>query len=150
MPHRCLAPDGPGPEALLVSASRFPVEEGHTFAQPSLSEFYRALRLASAPGPEGEPNDDLVWLPARAFDPSSLVASDGESVLGRLVEQCDYLIVEDADLRPQDLVRHQTDFSLRTLAAIDMTRAMRLTGNYAYVLWPRGQRAPHLEGELLW
>jgi hypothetical protein len=71
-------------------------------------------------------------------------------VFSRLLEQCDYVLVEDADLRPEDLARHLTDFSLQTLAALDMTKAMRLTGNYAYVLWPREGSAPNLEGERLW
>lgn len=142
VPASCLAPDGLGPEALLVSSSRLPIGEGHVYLQPSLSEFYRALNLVSQPAQRGELEEGAVWLPVRALDPQSLVASDGASVFSRLMEQCDYIVVEDADLRPKDLAQHLTDFSLQTLAALDMTKAMRLTGNYAYVLWPREGSAP--------
>jgi hypothetical protein len=31
-----------------------------------------------------------------------------------------------------------------------MTKAMGLTGNYAYVLWLRGGEEPELGGERLW
>ena len=72
------------------------------------------------------------------------------SVIGRLLEQCDYLIVEDADLRPVDLVNHLRAFSLGGIVVNDMTRAMGLTGNYGYVLWPKGRREPQLEGERIW
>jgi hypothetical protein len=150
LPTSCLAPGGPGPEALLVSSSRIPIGEGHVYLQPSLSEYYRALSLVSGPALSAEPEEGTVWLPVRALDPQSLVASDGASVFSRLLEQSDYVIVEDADLRPKDLVQHLADCSLRTLAALDITKAMGLTGNYAYVLWPRERPAPNLEGERLW
>lgn len=150
LPTCCLAPGGSGPEALRVSYSRVAVEQGRTSAQASLTEFFRALRLTSGADKEKEVNGDSVCLPLRTFDPECLVASDGASVLGRLLEHCDYLIVEDADLRPEDLVAHLRTFSLRRLAACDMTKAMGLTGNYAYVLWPRGREEPQLGGERLW
>lgn len=72
------------------------------------------------------------------------------SVIGRLLEQCDYLIVEDADLRPRDLIDHLRAFALWGIAVQDMTRAMELKANYAYVIWPRGRREPRLEGERIW
>ena len=150
LPIYCLAPDGPGPEALTVSNSRVDLAQGRTFAQASLSEYYQALRLASGANGEDEAPADVMFLPLRALDPECLVALDEASVLGRLLEHCDYLIVEDADLRPEDLVQHLRRFSLRRLAACDMTKAMGLTGNYAYVLWPRESGEPQLGGERLW
>jgi len=86
----------------------------------------------------------------RSLDPQSLVTTDGASVIGRLLEECDYLIVEDADLRPRDLIQHLSAFSLQGVAVQDMTRAMELKANYAYVLWPRERRSPRLEGERIW
>jgi hypothetical protein len=150
LPTYCLTPDGAGPEALMVSNSRVALAQGRTFAQASLSEYYRALRLASGADGEDEAPADVVFLPLRGLDPECLVASDGASALGRLLEHCDYLIVEDADSRPEDLVAHLQTFSLRRLVARDMTKAMGLTGNYAYVLWPRGREEPPLRGERLW
>ncbi len=150
LPAYCLAPDGPGPEALMVSNSRIALPGGRTFAQASLSEFYRAVRLALATTGANDVPEDRVCLPLRALDPECLVTSDGASVLGRLLEHCDYLIVEDADLRPKDLIEHMRRFSLHTLVACDMTKAMGLTANYAYVLWPRDGKEPQLRGERLW
>jgi len=150
LPKHCLAREGSGPEALMVSYSRIALAQGRTFAQASLSEFFRALRLASGVGEDKEVEEDGVCLALRAFDPGCLVASDGASVLGRLLEHCDHLIVEDADLRPEDLVEHLRIFSLHTMTACDMTKAMGLTGNYAYVLWPREGEEPQLGGEQLW
>jgi hypothetical protein len=150
LPAYCLAPDGPGPEALLVSNSRIALPQGRTFAQASLSEFYRALRLALTANSEKEVSEEEVCLPLRALDPGCLVASDDASVLARLLEHCDYLIVEDADLRPKDLIEHLGRFSLRTLAAYDMTKALGLIANHAYVLWRKGGKEPPLSGERLW
>jgi hypothetical protein len=120
------------------------------WAQPSLSEYYRALQLAS-PGAEtaGQEHDGL-WLPVRSFDPASLVTTDGASVLSRLLGHCHYLIVEDEDLRPKDLLDHHRTFSPENLMAEDVTSVMGLKGNYAYILWARDQRAPQLGGERLW
>jgi hypothetical protein len=150
LPTRCLAPEGPGPEALMISSSRVALPEGRTFAQASLSGFYRALHLASSTDSrEGEP-EGAVFLPLRALDPECLVTSAGKSVLERLLKYCSYLIVEDADLRPTELVEHLQTFSLHALTTCEMTRALGLTGNYAYVLWRRGGKQPRLAGELLW
>jgi hypothetical protein len=150
MPERCLAPSGEGPSALQVSSSRVVVPEGHAFPLASLSGFFRGLRLLSQSGPDDAAGEDDLLLPVRSLDPQSLVAADGASVIGRLLEQCDYLIVEDADLRPRDLIDHLGAFSFRGIAVQDMTRAMELKANYAYVLWPREHRAPRLEGERIW
>jgi hypothetical protein len=150
MPERCLAPSGEGPKALQMSSSRVMVPEGHAFPLASLSGFFRGLRLVSQPATDDDAEEDGLWLPVRSLDPQSLVATDGASVIGRLLEQCDYLIVEDADLRPGDLINHLRAFSLEGIVVHDMTRAMGLTANYAYVLWPRGRKEPQLEGERIW
>jgi len=150
MPERCLAPNGEGPNALQMSTSRVAVPEGHVFPLASLSRYFQSLRLVSQAGADGDAEEDGLWLPVRSLDPESLVAIDGASVIGRLLEQCDYLIVEDADLRPVDLVNHLRAFSLERAVVHDMTRAMKLTGNYAYVLWTRGRDEPQLEGVRIW
>jgi len=89
LPTYCLAPDGPGPEALMVSNSRVVLPEGRTFAQASLSQFHGALRLVSTADSGKRVPEDGVWLPLRALDPECLVAADGASVLARLLEHCD-------------------------------------------------------------
>ena len=150
MPERCLAPSGEGPAALQISSSRVLVEEGHAFPLASLSGYFRGLHAGSRLGLEEKLEDDGIVLPVRSLDPESLVASDGASVIGRLLQQCDYLIIEDADLRPRDFIAHLRAFSLQGIVVRDMTRAMGLTANYAYLLWPRGGREPQLEGERIW
>jgi len=120
------------------------------FPLSSLSRFFRGLRLVSQSDADGHAEEDDLWLPVRSLAPESLVAVDGASVIGRLLGQCNYLIVEDADLRPVDLINHLRAFSLQAIVAHDMTRAMGLTGNYAYVLWQRGRREPQLDGECIW
>jgi hypothetical protein len=150
MPVRCLAHGGEGPDALQMSSARVMVPEGHLFPLTSLSRFFQGLRLVSQADADADAEEDRLWLPVRSLDPRSLVAADGASVIGRLLEQCDYLIVEDADLRPVDLINHLRAFSLEGVTVNDMTRAMGLRGNYAYVLWPRGLREPQLEGERIW
>jgi len=150
LPGYCLGAGGPGPEGLMVSYSRVALAEGRTFAQASLSQYYAALRVAAAGQSVGKMAEGEVCLPVKALDPECLVASDGASVLARLLEHCDYLIVEDADLRPKDLVEHLRTFSLHRLAACDMTKAIGLTANYAYVLWPRTSSEPPVSGERLW
>lgn len=150
MPEQCLAPGGAGPDALQMSSARVLVPEGHLFPLASLSRFFQGLRLVSHSDADDHAEEGGLWLPVRSLDPESLVAADGASVIGRLLEQCDYLIGEDADLRPVDLIDHLREFSLEGIAPYDMTRAMGLTGNYAYVLWPKGRREPQLEGERMW
>ena len=73
-------------------------------------------------------------------------------MLSCLVENCDYVIIEDADLRPQDLVEHMETFSLHSITIQDMTEALGLTGNYAYVLWSNSKpkKEPGFAGELIW
>jgi hypothetical protein len=139
-----------GPEALVISTSRLDLAEGRTFAQASLSEYYRALQLALVDAREEVVSEDGAWLPLRALDPGCLITADGTSVLARLLEHCDYLIVEDADLRPKDVVEHLRAFSLDGLAALDMTKALGLIGNHAYLLSNKGDKKPSLPGERIW
>jgi hypothetical protein len=134
----------------VISTSRVDLAEGRTFAQASLSEYYRALRLALADEGEDIVSEGGVWLPLRVLDPTCLIAGDGTSVLARLLEHCDYLIVEDADLRPKDIVEHLRAFSLDGLAALDMTKALGLVGNHAYLLSSKGAKKSSLPGERIW
>lgn len=64
-----------------------------------------------------------------------------------MLKRCDFVIIEDADLRPRELIEHMRGFSLHNIHVEDMTTALRLAGNYAYVLWntPAGA-SPELGG----
>jgi hypothetical protein len=148
LPAHCLAPNGPGPEALMVSNSRVDLAPGRTIAQASLSEYYRALRLIE--GGQIEAPEDGMFLPLRTLDPECLVTLDGASVLARLLEHCDRLFIEDADLRPTDLAEHLRTFSLNKVAVSDVTKTLGLSSNHAYLLWPRDSEQPQLGGERIW
>lgn len=90
------------------------------------------------------------FLPVRSFAPECLVTNFGKSVIACLAENCDYIIIEDADLRPQELIDHATKFSLGSLTIRDMTKTLKLKGNCLYVVWPNTAIAPLLMGEQIW
>jgi hypothetical protein len=84
------------------------------------------------------------------LDQECLIAADGSSVLERLAQQCSYVIVEDQDMRPEDVLRHVRGFTLYDLAVLDMTEAMGLVSNYSYLMWQTTKPAPAVEGERIW
>ena len=69
-----------------------------------------------------------------------------------LVDNCDYVIIEDADLKPQDLVEHVKTFSVHSITIQDMTKALGLIGNHAYIIWLKSKpkEEPNFGGERIW
>lgn len=150
-PALCLATSGKGVESLVVSNARVPLPEGRTFAQLSLSEFYRGLHFISTPPSDVEFLEGGPFLPVRTFNLECLVTSDDKSVIASLIENCDYVIIEDADLRPQDIIKHVMMFSLWFISIQDVTKALGLTGNHAYVLWHKTEAVvPDFPGKRIW
>ncbi len=150
-PVRVLAPGGNGVEALMVSHSRVALQAGRTYVQTSLSPLYRGLWLSLSDEVGGTSSEDDIFLPVRTFNPDCLVTRDGASVISRLVKLCDYVVIEDADLAPKDLTAHLATFSLSTVTVQDVTRALGLTGNYAYVISSRAEGiGARLQGERIW
>jgi hypothetical protein len=152
LPHRCLAPSGKGVEAIMTSNTRLALPNGRTFAQGSLSDYYRGMYMISRQEKSADSPEEGIFLPVRSFNPECLVTSDGRSVISCLVENCDYVVIEDADLRPQDLVEHMGKFSLHSTTIQDMTKALGLTRNYAYIIWSRSKPKKELNfgGEAIW
>jgi hypothetical protein len=152
LPHRCLAPDGKGVAALVISNARLALPNGRSFAQASLSDFYRGMYIISRLKGSVDTPEGGLFLPVRSFNPECLVTSGGRSVISCLVENCDYVVIEDADLRPQDLVEHMKTFSLHSATIQDMTKALGLTGNRAYVVWlkNKSREEPNFGGEQIW
>jgi len=76
---------------------------------------------------------------------------NGESIISCLTDNCDYIIIEDADLAPSDLIAHAKAFSLFSITIYNMTKALGLKGNYAYVMWSRKKVVtPSIAGEQIW
>jgi hypothetical protein len=152
LPHLCLAPSGKGAEALVVSNTRLALAEGRTFAQASLSDYYRGMYIISRQGSITDAPKGGVFLPIRTFNPECLVTSGGKSVLSCLVDNCDYIAIEDADLRSQDLIKHMETYSLHSITIQNMTKSLGLTGNRAYVVWSKNKlkQKPNFGGELIW
>ena len=151
LPSRCLSPTGKGAGALVISNARIALHNGRTFAQASLSDYYRGMYIisrleSSADIPEG------LFLPVRSFNPECLVTSRGKSVLSCLAENCDCVVIEDADLRPQDLIEHMKTFLLHSISVRDMTKSLGLMGNYAYIIRSKSKLKgePDFGGECIW
>ncbi len=150
LPKHGLSPIDPGGAQLVVSSSRASEGDGHAYLQPSLTRYYEAFALDSGGRTADIPAPNVAWLPIRVFDQECLIATNGSSVLERLTQECSYVIVEDQDMRPEDVLRHLRRFSLYDLGVFDMTRAMGLVSNYSYLMWSTTQPTPPVEGERIW
>lgn len=61
------------------------------------------------------------------------------------------VVVEDADMRPRDLLDHLETFSLTRIAAVDMTKKMGLRKAFSYaVLNSDDPGVFSLDGQRLW
>jgi hypothetical protein len=136
----------------VISNTRLALPNGRTFAQVSLSDFYRGMYIISRLKGSVDTPEGGRFLPVRSFNTECLVTSGGRSVISCLLENCDYVVIEDADLRPQDLVEHVKTFSVHSIIIQDMTKALGLTGNYAYVAWLKNKprEEPNFGGEQIW
>ncbi len=144
LPSVCLAPAGRGEQDLLISNVRVAARNGTTISQPSLSQYYAGLYLLTSPTRFCDHPEDAIFLPLRIFNPECLVTSDGRSVIARLLENCDYVIIEDADLTSKDLVAHVNRFTIRPGGLLDATGSMGPKGNHTYVLWSQGTQDPRV------
>lgn len=153
-PTFCLAPDGPGPERLVVSNARAWLETGRTFKQASLSTYLLGLRLATAVGSESlhpQVPDHGIQIPVRTFRPDCLLTRRGGSVLGMLARQANLVVVQDADIRSSDLREHCSSSRLGDLAVWDATRHAGLRGHFSYLMAQRADPLMEsLPGERIW
>ncbi len=154
LPTRCLGAIQAGPDSLRISSAPLRFSEGRTFRQPSLSEYFRAITLVSAAQREMERNvpfPEEVFAPFRQFRPECLETNNGASILRTLLAVCSLVLVFDADLRPDDLKRHFGTAGIEGIEAVDMTKPLRLKGNYCYALVKANEAgATGLAGERLW
>jgi hypothetical protein len=150
LPEHCLAINGKGPQALIISNSRIITEKGKIYPLLSLSDYYRGINILSNRENPALTNNRKDYLPLRSFNSQCLVASNGKSIISSLVNNCNYVITEDADLRQQDLINHCKKYSLDFLTIQDMTKVLKLKGNYLYVIWAKNNFTPIIEGEKIW
>ncbi|MBN1600163.1 MAG: hypothetical protein JW915_01075 [Chitinispirillaceae bacterium] len=150
LPSICLAPHGTGKKSLVISNTRIYLQEGRAFSQASLSRFYEGIYFLTGKGLSDESSESGVFLPVRLFNPECLITLNNKSIIACLSESCDYVIIEDADLRPQNVIDHVEKYSLSSLNIYDMTKALRLKGNYLYVIWNSKAVNPNLSGDQLW
>ncbi|MBM4039788.1 MAG: hypothetical protein FJ290_14870 [Planctomycetes bacterium] len=154
LPTRCLGPDGRGPEALDVSNARVWLDAGRTFAQASLSRYFEGLFRLTASGNDSSwrrHDSDAEFFALRSLRPECLLTGDGDSVLERLLDDCSLVVLQDADMRPQDLLAHRQRIRSPEVVAVDMTRSLGLKGHFSYALLRvTDPGLESLKGERLW
>lgn len=91
-----------------------------------------------------------IFLPIRSFNPNSLLTEDGRSIIALIAEYSDFAIIEDADLRPQDLLDHKNQRKIHNCSIIDMTKTLKLKGNYCYTIKADRALDTAFSGERLW
>lgn len=149
-PSICLAPEGPGIKYLSISKSRIYLNDGRAFFQASLSEFYRGLYLLQRGVNSDLSIDHGFFLPVRSFNPECLITYDNKSIIARLAEYCDHIVIEDADLDPETLVTHMLTYKLNNFAIWNMTKSMKLKGNYLYTISTETISKISLSGKRIW
>ena len=77
-------------------------------------------------------SSESQYLLVRSFNPDCLLTRSGESVIDALLGYCDCVLIEDADLRPHDLVEHVRQQVRRPMAIEDVSRTLGLVSNRAY------------------
>jgi len=103
------------------------LRRGSMFYQFSLSDYFKVMRLATG----GEVDEgDRAYVPVRRFDERALVLASGSSLVGRLMESADRVIVEDVDLTARHLRRHINEFGLSNLRVREMSNRRRMRGAF--------------------
>lgn len=153
LPSRCLGPDGQGPEKLIVCNTIIPAGEGRSFVQPSLSNYFQALKVCSQSRQndlkKGRPYD--VYSHVRTFFLECLITDNNESIIDKLLDECELLIIQDSDLRPNQLIEHRKFLTKPEAMALDVTKNLGLHRHYSYVLMPSSDLSiKALQGERLW
>ena len=100
------------------SIKRLEIDNGWTFQQLSLSDYFKALGLVT-----GEvPNQGCkgYYTALRCREETALIMPDGNSLISRLLELADRVVIEDMDVTPRLLSQHIEEFGLMGLQVTDM------------------------------
>ncbi|MEW6359625.1 MAG: hypothetical protein AB1696_25030 [Planctomycetota bacterium] len=119
---------------------------------PHLSDYYMAIaRLLreSVLSRDRTQIANSIYGPVRLFNSNALLLDNGRSVLWQLLRMGDNVVIEDADMCREDLVQHLSDFGMKNVTAIDLTRSLRLSINHVYWI-AKGKPPLPLRGEQIW
>lgn len=67
-----------------------------------------------------------LYFPIRRFNPAALLLPDGSSLLDRLSQLANLIVIEDVDLTGDILKNHLRESALHHLAASDATNRIRM------------------------
>ena len=107
------------------------------------TRFFRTKRLRTFVDRMGFVGDDYRhWLARQQAVPSSADI--------RVALIC--LILNNLSHFNHDLLDHLRSHSLHSIAALDLTKAQRLSGNHLYLLWSktRADKVPEFSGAFIW
>ena len=149
LPAMCFGAASSGAPKLTITKSQL-LQEGVAYTQTALSSYYHGLLQLFTPYEQIDSPINAIFLPIRAFNPDCLITINGQSVISRLAESCNYLIIEDADLTPQDLVSHAVKYLLDDLSIINMTKNLKLKRNYIYLIGQKNTKYAAFSGEQIW
>ena len=125
--------------------NRYPVFE-------HMSDYYQAISMLFPQLSNQhvqEPRATSVFVPQRVFNPLSLVMPGGGSMIDRLCEIANDILIEDGDLGPDVLSNHIAENVKSHIRVYDLSRALRLSVNHIYWI-TKSQSDPQLPGALIW
>ena len=116
---------------------RFIFKNGWIFRQFSSSDYFKAIHVVM--GGQLSADENILYVPLRAFDDDVLVLPSGRSLIAQLLTMANQLVIEDADLLPCHLERHFKRFALDDLSVTDLTDRAKRRGAAVYLI----ERKPH-------
>ena len=128
-----------------AASSRYP------FA-PHLSVYYAAIShlFPHVARPDGSGSGEAkLFFPVREFNPSALLTVGGASLIQRLLEISNGILIEDADLKQDILVKHIRDHVSGPASVYDFSRSLRLSVNHVYWI-TTVPCTPLAGGEMIW
>ena len=97
LPTICLRPEKPNAKELVVSNKRIWFENGRSFMQPSLTQYFMALNIVCASDFERNKTCEQkegIFLPIRSFNQECLKSKLGHSVLEKLFNDCQMIFIQ--------------------------------------------------------
>jgi len=94
------------PGRIVHSLHKIRTQRGYAYFQPALRDFFKAVFFCCNTHSNIEDTkENEIFLPVRSFSEDRLVMKDGRSILERIMEKSQYLIIEDSDVS-LELLRH--------------------------------------------